>query len=166
MAAQQNNFWDLCRLGKMKELRELLLAGAGPNTRGGRYNRTCLMEAIRANHEEVVDLLLALPSIDVNAKDNFDYTSLHYACSRFTKYNVAILSKLLTVPGILLNERDSNSGMTPIMWAICSRKPEAVQVMAAVEEVDLDVSHNGWSLEDLAHRRAKYDVLCLLWLSM
>ena len=166
MAAQQNNFWDLCRLGKMKELRELLLAGADPNTRGGRYNRTCLMEATRANHEEMVDLLLAQPGIDVNAKDNFDYTSLHYACSRFTKYNVAILSKLLAVPGILLNERDSNSGMTPIMWAICSRKPEAVQVMAAVEEVDLDVSHNGWSLEDLAHRRAKYDVLCLLWLSM
>ena len=166
MAAQQNNFWDLCCLDKMEELRELLLAGSDPNTRGGSHNRTCLMEAISGSQEEVADLLLAQPGIDVNGKDNFDCTALHYACSRFTKYNVAILSKLLTVPGILLNERDSNSGMTPIMWAICSRKPEAVQVMAAVEEVDLDVSHNGRSLEDLAHRRAKYDVLCLLWLSM
>ena len=153
MAAQQNNFWDLCRLGKMEELRELLLAGADPNLRGGRYNRTCLMEAIRRNHEAVVDLLLAQPSIEVNAKDNFDYTALHYVCSRFTTYNIAIMSKLLAVPGILLNERDSNSGMTPIMGAIIYGKPEAVQVMAAVENVDLEVRNNdGWSLEDLAPR--------------
>ena len=150
MAAQQNNFWDLCRLGKMEELRELLLAGADPNLRGGRYNRTCLMEAIRRNHEEVVDLLLAQPSIEVNAKDNFDYTALHYVCSRFTTYNIAILSKLLVVPGILVNERDSIRGMTPIMLAIIFSKPEAVQVMAAVENVDLEVRNDdGWSLEDL-----------------
>ena len=105
MAAQQNNFWDLCRLGKMEELRELLLAGADPNLRGGRYNRTCLMEAIRANHEEVVDLLLAQPSIEVNAKDNKNITALHLACRTRTG-NIAILSKLLAVPGILVNERD------------------------------------------------------------
>ena len=148
MTAQQNNFWDLCRLGKMKQLRELLLAGADPNTRGGSYNRTCLMEAIRANHEEVVDLLLAQPGIEVNAKDN-NRTALHYACHTG---NIAILSKLLAVPGILVNERDVD-GLTPIMQAIHSRKPEAVRVMAAVEEVDLDVrSNNGRSLEDLAHR--------------
>ena len=153
MAAHQNMLWASCILGELQMARKLLLAGADPNTRGGRYNRTCLMEAIRANHEEMVDLLLAQPGIDVNAKDNFDYTSLHYACSRFTKYNVAILSKLLAVPGILLNERDSNSGMTPIMGAIIYGKLEAVLVMAAVENVDLDVRNDdGWCLEDLAPR--------------
>ena len=149
MAAQQNNFWDLCHLGKMKELRELLLAGADPNTRGGRYNRTCLMEAIC--QEEAVDLLLAQPSIEVNAKNNKNGTALHLACRTRTG-NIAILSKLLAVPGILVNERDSDGG-TPITWAIIYGKPEAVRMMAAVEEVDLDVrSNNGRSLEDLAHR--------------
>ena len=119
----------------------------------GRPTRSSLLWATFSNRVELVDSLLQQPNVDVNAKDNFDYTSLHYACSRFTKYNVAILSKLLTVPGILLNERDSNSGMTPIMGAIIYGKPEAVQVMAAVENVDLEVRNNdGWSLEDLAPR--------------
>ena len=100
---------------------------------------------------EVVDLLLAQPDIDVNAKSWGNDKALHLTCRR---RNIAILSKLLAVPGILVNERDSN-GRTPIMSAT---KPEAVLVMAASEDVDLDVrSRNGRSLEDLAHRRAKYD---------
>ena len=127
--------------------RELFLAGADPNTKVGRDNWTCLMRAIRGNHEEVVDLLLAQPGLDVNAKNNSNRTALHYACD---KGNIAILSKLLAVPGILLNERD-NKGTTPITWAIICRKPEAVRLMAAVEDVDLDASHNGRSLEDFAH---------------
>ena len=68
MAAQQNNFWDLCRLGKMKQLRELLLAGADPNTRGGSHKRTCLMIAIiRHVHHD---------------KDNLNCTALHYVGRR------------------------------------------------------------------------------------
>ena len=110
MADHQTNLWESCCLGKLQMARELLLAGADPNTKAGCDNWTCLMQAIWRNHEEVVDLLLAQPNIDVNSKDIFYYTALHYACSRFTKYNVAILSKLLAVPGILLNERDSNRG--------------------------------------------------------
>ena len=150
MAAHQNNLWTMCRLGELQMARELILAGADPNTRGGHDNRTCLMEATIGNHEKLVDLLLEAPSIEVNAKNN-NSTALHFACSTG---NIAILSKLLAVPGILVNERDSN-GRTPIMSAT---KPEAVLVMAASEDVDLDVrSRNGRSLEDLAHRRAKYD---------
>ena len=147
MAAHQNKFWESCSFGKLQLARELLLAGADPNTKVGRDNWTCLMRAIRGNHEEVVDLLLAQPGLDVNAKNNSNRTALHYACD---KGNIAILSKLLAVPGILLNERD-NKGTTPITWAIICRKPEAVRLMAAVEDVDLDASHNGRSLEDFAH---------------
>ena len=147
MADHQTNLWESCCLGKLQMARELLLAGADPNTKVGRDNWTCLMRAIRGNHEEVVDLLLAQPGLDVNAKNNSNRTALHYACD---KGNIAILSKLLAVPGILLNERD-NKGTTPITWAIICRKPEAVRLMAAVEDVDLDASHNGRSLEDFAH---------------
>ena len=164
MAAHQNILLAMCSLGELQMARELILAGADPNTKVGRNNWTCLMVAILGSQEEVVDLLLAQPGLDVNAKNDNNRTALHYACD---KGNIAILSKLLAVPGILVNERDSD-GWTPIMLAIYSEavRVMAVRVMAAVEEVDLDVSHNGRSLEDLAHRRAKYDVLCLLWLSM
>ena len=156
MAAHQNNLWTMCRLGDLQMARELILAGADPNTRGGHDNKTCLMEATIGNHKKLVDLLLEAPSIEVNAKNNKNGTALHLACRTRTG-NIAILSKLLAVPGILVNERDSD-GWTPIMWATIYGKPEAVRVMAAVENVDLEVrSSNGWSLEDLAHRRAKYD---------
>ena len=169
MAAHQNLLWASCRPGELQMARELLLAGADPNTKAGCNNWTCLMEAIWGSQEEVVDLLLAQPGLDVNAKNNNNSTALHYACEfdlysmdyacviRNRNRNIAILSKLLAVPEILVNERDSK-GWTPIMVAIIFGKPEAVRVMAAVENVDLEVrSSNGWSLEDLAHRRAKYD---------
>ena len=153
MAAHQNNLWESCCLGKLQMARELLLAGADPNTKAGRDNWTCLMRAIRGNHEEVVDLLLAQPGIEVNAKDN-NRTALHYACHTG---NIAILSKLLAVPGILVNERDVD-GCTPIMWAISFGELDIVRVMAAVEKVNLDVRDNsGLSLEDLAYRCAKCD---------
>ena len=149
MAANQNILWVGCSLGELQMARELILAGADPNTKVGRNNWTCLMVAILGSQEEVVDLLLAQPGLDVNAKNDNNSTALHYACD---KGNIAILSKLLAVPGILVNERDSDGG-TPITWAIIYGKPEAVRMMAAVEEVDLDVRcNNGRSLEDLAHR--------------
>ena len=157
MAAHQNNLWESCCLGKLQMARELLLAGADPNTKAGRDNWTCLMQAIWRNHEEVVDLLLAQPGIEVNAKDN-NRTALHYACHTG---NIAILSKLLAVPGILVNERDVD-GLTPIMsaisWISSRIELDIVRVMAAVEKVDLDVrDDSGLSLENLAYRCAKWD---------
>ena len=80
MAAQQNNLWKKCRNGKLEEVREALPAGADPNTRGGSYNRTCLMEAMYKDHDEVVDLLLAQAGLEVNAKDYEKNTALHLAC--------------------------------------------------------------------------------------
>ena len=110
---------------------------------------TCLMVATIENQEEVVDLLLAEPSTEVNAKDNSNSTTLHYACSNG---NVAILGKLLAIPGILANEKNNNA-RTPIMNAIFKGNTDAVRMMAVIEEVDLDARTKfGWSLEDLDRR--------------
>ena len=63
-----------------------------------------------------------------------------------------MLSKLLAVPGLLLNER-MDRGRTPIMAAIKFGRPDAVRLMAAVAEVDLDVKDNdGNNLEQYAAR--------------
>ena len=148
MAAQENNLWVL--VGNVEDVRAALQAGGDPNT--------FLMCAIMRGKEEVVNLLLEQPSIEVNAKDDGDNTALHWACAGG---NVAILNQLLAVPGILVNERDVD-GCTPIMLAISwisSRiELDIVRVMAAVEKVDLDVRDDrGLSLEDLAYRCAKCD---------
>ena len=119
----------------VEEVRKALHAGADPNTTGGRRNSSCLMEASWKNHDQVVALLLSRPGIQVNARDEKNYTALHWAC-----YNgsLASLSKLLAVPELLLNERNK-WGNTPIMVAASWGKTEAVRLMAAKPDVDLDV---------------------------
>ena len=158
MAAQENNLWVFLDFGNVEEVRAALQAGGDPNSRGGRANRTCLIWAVGGGNEEVVDVLLAQPDIEVNAKDNSDSTALHWAVACG---NVAILNQLLAAPGILVNERDVD-GYTPIMLAISGISSrielDIVRVMAAVEKVNLDVRDNsGLSLEDLAYRCAKCD---------
>ena len=153
MANPEKIYWQ-CALGKLEEVREALQAGADPNTRVPITDSTCLMVAISRKQEEVVDLLLAQPGIEVNFANIANVTALHWACSTG---NVAIISKLLAVPGIQLNAT-SKYRRVPIMEAIISGNTDAVRLMADVEEVDLDArDFSGSSLEDLVNRWALVD---------
>ena len=77
-------------------------------------------------------------------KDKTNKTAMHWA---FSSGTVGILSKLLAVPGVLMNNK-AKSGTTPIAEAIMSRNPDTLQFMTTVEEVDLDVrDFSGMSLE-------------------
>ena len=89
--ADQESLRDKCNAGKLEEAGEALQAGGVPNSTGGPRNSACLMEASWKNHYEVVALLLTRPGIQVNARDEKNYTALHRAC-----YNgsLASLSKL------------------------------------------------------------------------
>ena len=150
MAEQLNNLmWEKCRRGRVEEVRQALAAGADPNALGGLNNSTCLMIATLVNQDQaIVELLLSTPGIQVNAKNKYDQTALHYACYTGSR---AIIAMILSSPGVQLNERD-NEGCTPIMWAIRIRQIQAVLLMAAVPQVCLDVKDNqGGSLEELAN---------------
>ena len=139
---EQTELWEICRQGNLEELRTALQAGADPNSRG--LDDTCLMVAVRAKREEVVDLLLAQPGIESNAKDETNRTAMHWACSSGT---VDILSKLLAVPGVLMNNK-TELGWPPIAEAIIHENPDTLQLMTTVEEVDLDLrDFSGMSLE-------------------
>ena len=146
---ERSKLWEKCMLGKVEEVRKALEEGADPNTTDGEREITCLMVALEKNQAKVVDLLISCPAIEVNAKDPINRTALHFAC---WKGNVAMLSKLLAIPGLLLNER-MDRGRTPIMAAVKFGRPDAVRLMAAVSEVDLDVKDNdGNNLEQYAAR--------------
>ena len=139
------------RGGLIRLVREALLAGADPNSTGGPCKTTCLMEIVKFNSAELVDLLLSCPGIKVNAKDKDNWTALHHACAFG---NVASLSSLLAAPGLLLNERNKR-GNTPIIEAINYRLggAEIVEVMADMADVDLDVEDKmGRRLEELAKK--------------
>ena len=130
-------------------MRKALEEGVDPHTESVSWNKTCFALSVLKDQEEVTGLILSWPGIEVNAKDHTNSTALHYVCG---SSNVAILRKLLAVPGLLLNER-SNSGLVPIAWAIRFGNVEGVRMMAAVAEVDLEVLDNqGRSLEEHAIR--------------
>ena len=115
---------------------------------GGRSGRSRLLWAAFTNRVELIDSLLLQPNVDVNAKDKRDNTALHHACC--LPDGNAIIAKLLAAPGILLNE-ENQTGKTPIMMAVMWNRIEAVQILAAVDEVDLDVRDDkGKSMEDIA----------------
>ena len=96
------------------------------------------MAAISHKHEEVVRLLLAQPVIDVNIKDENKLSALHFACQEHDRdVALAILPKLLAMPGLLLNSRDG-FGQTPIMMAVRSNNLEAVRVLANMPQVEFD----------------------------
>ena len=86
----------------------------------------------------VVDLLLAQPGIEVNAKDSNGLTALHIAGAYG---NLATLKKILAVPGLFLNERD-HKGRTPIMLVASLGQTDAVKMMVAKKGIDLWVKDN------------------------
>ena len=67
---KHQNLWENCKQGKLREAKQVLEAGADPNTTGER-NMTCLMVAVKENHNQVVTLLLAQPDIQVNSSLRF-----------------------------------------------------------------------------------------------
>ena len=86
--------------------------------------------ALQNNHMEVADLLLSQPGIQVNAKNRYGQSALHFACA---KGNVASVKKLLSIPGILVNEREGpeGTGTTLIKLAIASGSIDIVRLLIA-----------------------------------
>ena len=138
---------------KLEEAKEagndLNPVGGGRIVGLGRPSRSSLLWAAYLNRVELIDSLLQQPNVDVNAKDKRGNTALHHAVCSLPAGN-AIMPKLLAAPGILLNE-ENRTGKTPIMMAVMWNRIEAVQILAAVDEVDLDVRDDkGKSMEDIA----------------
>ena len=138
---------------KLEEAKEagndLNPVGGGRIVGLGRPSRSSLLWAAYLNRVELIDSLLQQPNVDVNAKDKRGNTALHHACC--LPAGNAIMPKLLAAPGVLLNE-ENRKGMTPIIMAAAWHRIEAVQMLAAADEVDLDVrdKQTGASMEDIA----------------
>ena len=130
MGEHQSHLWGRCWRGNLEKVRKALQAGADPNTTGGKCDSSCLFVALQNNHMEVADLLLSQPGIQVNAKNRYGQSALHFACA---KGNVASVKKLLSIPGILVNEREGpeGTGTTPIKLAIASGSIDIVRLLIA-----------------------------------
>ena len=155
--------WQLCSDGDLDGVRAALANGAGVNSRGGRGNYTCLMWAAYGQCEDVVNLLLQQPGIQVNARSQANRTALHFACHYGSG---RMVKRLLAHPGIDLNVRGVN-GQTPLMAAVAQDKEEVVKEMVAVQGVDITTRDaEGKSLEEVGRWRLQSNEQCIMYVKI
>jgi len=129
--------WELCRDGKLAEVRSALARGDDVNSKNS-YGITALMHAVENKQNSIVKLLLDQPAVDVNLKDNvFSRTALHWAASG---NNVAGARMLLLHKDISVNVTD-NDGNTALMIAVIYRKEEVLRELVEHQCVSLDVGY-------------------------
>ena len=146
------NIWDLCSRGDYVGVKKALAEGKPPNwTRvyaageGKVSNRTCLMEAVRGEHADVVALLLRQPRIKANTQDDVGRTALHYACLRS---NRQIIKTLLSHPKLNPNIRD-HGDLSPLELSVINSNLDAVEILLDSSHVRLETK-SGLSLHELA----------------
>ena len=145
-AVQNNNFDAVRALIKMSNL--------NPNIKDNKFNElrcTALYYAVKNNSEEMVDLLLQHPKIDLDMKygsygnkvGNLDEVSngskgtiLHIACK---EKKLAIINKLLAA-GANGNIRDS-SGKTAIYYAVRDNSEEVLDLLLKHPQINFNMRY-------------------------
>ena len=138
--------WQLCRDGKLEEVRRALARGDDVNSKG-EFNTTGLMLAVWKNHNPVVRLLLEQPAVALNCIET-GKTALHYAA---VGDNVEGVQMLLADPRLNNVNPKNICGQTPVMFAMDCQKVNALRELVNHPSVDLDTRDgSGSSLEESA----------------
>lgn len=112
------------------------------------------------NFDSVRQLLTTdgIKGIDVNAKDDFGNTYLHYA-SYYGKYD--IVNFLITIEGIDINVKNS-AGDTPLHYASGYGHPEIVKVLI-FSGAEVNIKNNyGKTPLDIALENQRYEIVEIL----
>ena len=135
-------FLDACNGGDLELVRNLLRSGADVNWQDEDDElQAGLHYATLYEHEDVIDLLLAQPGVEVNIRDDFNNTPLMFACYASS---VIILEKLLQAKGIDINCRNGN-GSTPLLFCLKESREEGnielAKILLRDPRVDLNVQN-------------------------
>ena len=128
------SFWDLCYRGDIEGVQAAIDNGADVNEEdcdGG----TGLMEALFERHNNVVQLLLNHPQIDINKVDRYGECVLHSAMIGDNHEGMGAL--LARQDLTTINQKDRH-GRTPIMEAVYQNAENCFNLLLAHPEVDLD----------------------------
>ena len=112
--AEHEQLFNMCREGKIEEVRKALARGGDPNKRLGTNRITALHAAAAEGHREVVALLLEQSGVDLNAANNNGWTALHHAAA---EGHEKILALLLDHPGI--DDKATSNGGSTILHSAC-----------------------------------------------
>lgn len=124
-------------------LAKCLTNGAARVAAAGDGNwRSPLHKAAYFGHDNVVEALLTLPNIDVNASHTNGHTPLHYAT--FGNH-CDVVDILLAVPNIQVNAADRD-GFTPLYSASFRGHEDLVKAFLAVPNIDVNGGDDdGWA---------------------
>ena len=131
--------WELCRDGKLDEVRAELARGGDVNDKNANGS-TALMWAVGNGHNSIVKLLLDQPAVKVNEKDDDGWTALHFAA---WSNNPEGARMLLLHPGFN-SPNSTRYGETPLMLAVIHRKKEVLLELVKHESVSLDLSEGAF----------------------
>ncbi|CEP01315.1 Ankyrin repeat domain-containing protein [Plasmodiophora brassicae] len=139
----------LCRLGELvrnrrqeaivDHLRGLVVSGSVSavfvnNVQWDPTYGNVLHWAVRHNEEHVVELLVNIPGVDVDARRKRSRTPLHWAAAAG---NADVVWLLLNAPGIDVNARDEHD-CTPLSLAAMAGHHAAVVVLLKAPKIDVN----------------------------
>ena len=113
-------FLEACQDGRGEKVNAAIVLGVDVNTKDASNGWTGLLCGIGSKHENVVDILLAHPPIEINGKDNGGYFPLWYAAERGLTSVVAKLGRMPSLRGV--NDQGGQYGWTPLSVATCNGK--------------------------------------------
>ena len=128
-----------CRDNNCFRVRVLLFCGANVNWRNSGGSTGLHLAAIN-NHGELLEVLLAHPTVDVNMRNNLSWTPLMMACMFGGQED--IVRRLCQATNIKLNMRDDD-GFTALVLAVIRNNPACVSAFKEVAGVNWNVKTYG-----------------------
>jgi len=129
-------FLQACERNDLEKVRHYLDLGANVNWKGNDYyERSGLHLAAVNNYEELLELLLSQPGVDVNITDKRNETPLMVACDRGHEN---IVRRLCQVNGIDPNIR-KDGGLTALHLAASDNRLRNVEILRTLPNIDWNV---------------------------
>lgn len=100
---------------------------------------TPLMLAISSGSDELVELFLSLPDLDISRQGRSGFSALHIACM-FQRDDY--VEKILRHPKVRVNQR-SKDGKTPLHLAAYGKSPDVVKRLLAIERIEVNAMTEG-----------------------
>ena len=151
----------------VEKVRDLLKDKPGLDVNGKDHDhRTALHNASSYSHHEIVRLLLAHPTINVNLQTSDGYTPFSLCCY---SGSVSMVRVLLKDPRVDIILPDDENGCSPLWWASFMGQHEVVEwLIASGRDLgDLDTTGRDWdgkefSAIEIARDRRRSKVVSLL----
>ena len=95
-------FLKACEEENLDQVKECIEKGVDVNATDESGTNFALYEAALQGHEDLCDLLLTYPEVDVNKKNSNNFTALMESC---VMGNSRITKKILAAPGMFFQSR-------------------------------------------------------------